>query len=459
MDITIVGTGYVGLVTGACLADLGHRVVCVDIDEQRVEAIRRAEPLFHEPGLPELVRRGVDSGRLRAQTDLPTAVAGSDVTILAVGTPSANGPIDLTALLSAAEQVGQALRFHPGYPVVAVKSTVVPGTTDSIVRRTLEAASGRKVGDFGLCVNPEFLREGSAVADFLAPDRLVIGQCDERAGLLLDRVYESFDAPRVFTSLTNAELIKYTSNALLATLISFSNEIAALCESLPGADADLVMDGVHLDRRLSPSVNGARIQPGILEYLRAGCGFGGSCLPKDVNALRHYARQRGTGSGLLDAVMQINDGRPSRLVQMAESVLGTVDGAVIAVLGVAFKAGTDDIRSSPGLVVVQRLIEKGAEVRVYDSLALPGLPPHLSTRVTVCTRAEDALAGADAALITTGSPEIAAWNWTDLVARMRRFAIVDGRNTLRGVHLPAHVVYRAIGRGELDAVHEPVMGS
>lgn len=440
MRIAVVGTGYVGLVTGTCLAHLGHDLTCVDNMPQRVDAVNQGKPPFYEPGLAELLAECIQAGRLRACADVAGAVAASDITILAVGTPSRAGEIDLSYLSAAAEEIGKGLRDAVGYPVVVVKSTVVPGTTDTVVRGILERVSGRRAGSFGLCMNPEFLREGSAVEDFMEPDRIVIGQWDDSSGRALAEVYSAFDCPKIFTSLRNAEMTKYASNALLATLVSFSNEFAALCEATPGTDVEEVLNGLHLDRRLSPMHRGERVVPGILAYLRAGCGFGGSCLPKDVSALRDFARKQGVSPRLLDAVSAVNAARPAQLVALAEEAVEMLGGAAVAVLGLAFKAGTDDLRDSPALAVIRLLEEKGAAVRAYDPLIakLDGLH--------VCASAREALKGADAAIVVTAWPEFTAFDWTALSAIMRRPILIDGRNALRDAEIPEWATCVSIGR-------------
>jgi len=383
---------------------------------------------------------------LRPTDDVDAAVSSSDVTFICVGTPSIESGIDLAQVVAAAERIGRALRTSDAYHVVVVKSTVVPGTTQGVVRRTLEATSGRRAGDFGLCMNPEFLREGCAVDDFLTPDRIVIGQGDDKAGQRLDEVYGPLKCPRVFTTLANAETIKYASNSLLATLISYSNEIAGICEVTPGADVDGVMAGLHLDRRLSPVIEGKRVRPAILDFLRAGSGFGGSCLPKDVNALRSYSRQVGHEPHLLDAVMTINVDRPAYVERMAEFALGRLAGTTIAVLGLAFKAGTDDLRDSPALAIISRLLDKDVNVRGYDPLLTTnGVKPPIDPRVKLEPTVVDALRDADAAVIATAWPEFQRSDWTALCAGMKQAVIIDGRNALRTVAWPPGVRYVSIG--------------
>lgn len=444
MRVAVIGTGYVGLVTGACVAGTGHDVICVDTLQERVDAVNQCRPAFHEPGLPELLKRVVGNGKLRATNDVINSVKNSDITILAVGTPCRDGDIDLSFIKAASENIGEGVRQAGGYHVVVVKSTVVPGTTDTVVGGIIERVSGKKIGEFGLCMNPEFLREGTAVADFQDPDRIVIGQSDEHAGQTLAKIYDSFDCPKIFTTLRNAEMTKYTSNALLATLISFSNEIAAICEATPGTDVEQVMDGLHLDRRLNCTVDDKRYSPSILTYLRAGCGFGGSCLPKDITALEKFGRSKGIKAPLLEAVLAVNRNRPAALISMAESALGDLNNKTIAVLGLAFKPGTDDLRDSPALALIDLLKKKNAVIRGYDPF-ISSLPPN-GTAISVCKSASEALRGADAAVIASGLPELATLNWSALASEMRRPLVIDGRSVLRRAKLPPSIEYIRIGQ-------------
>ncbi len=452
MQVTVIGAGYVGLVTSASLAAIGHQVFCVDVLSDRVEMINRGEVPFHEPGLAELIQDGIRSGRLHATTNLAKAICNSQISMIAVGTPPQGEHIDLSYVATAAQQIGQVLRYTDGYHVVVVKSTVVPGTTDTLVLRLLEEASGLSAGEFGLCMNPEFLREGSAVADFMNPDRIAIGQWDERSGQVLMELYAAFDCPKLRTSLRNSELIKYAANAFLATAISYSNELARLCEAIPGTDVVTVMDGLHLDRRLSPVIDGQRVLPGILTYLGAGAGFGGSCLPKDVNALRSFAALHQIQTPLLDAVMQVNEHRPQQVVNIAEQVLGTLQGRTITVLGLAFKPGTDDLRDSPAIRIIKLLLNQGAKVRAYDPLAVSAA--NSLCDITLYHQPEAALAGADAALIATAWPEFAQWDWATLCHTMHQPVIIDGRNALSQVCLPTKVIYRQIGRNYPEKVEK-----
>ena len=371
MKVSVIGTGYVGLVTGVCLAEKGHQIVCVDVDREKVDKINRAIPPIYERGLEELLKKNVNVN-LRATTDLHKSVLDTDLSLIGVGTPFDGGEIDLTYIREVSHQIGQALKGKTAYHVVVVKSTVVPGTTDEVVLPILEQASGKKaVVDFGVGVNPEFLREGKAIQDFMFPDRIVLGGIDDRSIDALEQLYSVFDGvDRLVTNNKTAEMIKYTSNSLLATMISFSNEIGNLCAAIGDIDVVDVMRGVHLDKRLSPIMpNGDRIVPSFTTYLQAGCGFGGSCFPKDVKALISHGQKAGSPMRLLDVVIQINEQQPQKVLSLLRKHFSSLAGIRIAVLGLAFKPGTDDIRESPAIPVVKALLAQGADVKAYDPVA------------------------------------------------------------------------------------------
>lgn len=447
MKGTVIGTGYVGLVTGVCLTSLGHSITCVDVDESRLKTLQRGEAPFYEPGLQDLICQGFESGRLSATLDLDSAVKNSDFSIIAVGTPPRTEMVDLSYLETASIQLGKALKGCQKYHVVVVKSTVPPGTTDTFVRKLVEENSGLKAGQFGLAMNPEFLREGCAVGDFMTPDRIVIGEFDERSGKVLDDLYQGFNCPRVHTGLRNAELIKYTSNALLSVLISFSNEIANLCEVTAGTDIEEIMDALHLDKRLSPLVDGKRVTPEILGYLRAGIGFGGSCLPKDVSALRMYGRQNRVETPILDAVVKINNQRPIQIAAILEKALGAdLSGKTIAVLGLAFKPGTDDLRDSPALAIIRQLLEQGCTVRAFDPLLSDKARSSLDPAIQVYDSPQQVLTGANAVVLATAWPEFQQWDWASLCRLMHSAIILDGRNALRSIQWPIGVKYWTLGR-------------
>lgn len=371
MKISIVGTGYVGLVTGICFAEKGHQIICVDVDKKKVDQINQSIPPIYENGLEELLKKN-SNVNLTASTDLRKSIMETDITFIAVGTPFNDNEIDLSYIEEAAKQIGKVLKEKNTYHVVVVKSTVVPGTTDEVVLPILEEASGKTSGiDFGVGMNPEFLREGEAIDDFMYPDRIVIGGIDEKSINVLAELYSIFEGVDILrTNNKTAEMIKYTSNSLLATMISFSNEIANLCSAIGSIDIVDVMRGVHLDKRLSPiKKNGDRVVPSFTTYLEAGCGFGGSCFPKDVKALISHGKRAGSSMQLLDAVIKVNEQQPKQILSMLEKHFPSLNGIGIAILGLAFKPGTDDMRESPSIPIVRGLIERGAKIKAFDPVA------------------------------------------------------------------------------------------
>lgn len=371
MRVSVAGTGYVGLVSGICLASLGHKVVCVDVDPAKVEKINSGEPPIYEDGLAELMQKHVGSD-LTATCELKQAVLESDLTLIAVGTPFDGNIIDLKFIRQVAAEIGQALAEKSGYHMVVVKSTVVPGTTEDVVLPILEQNSGKRAGlDFGVGMNPEFLKEGEAINDFMNPDRIVLGGIDDRSIDRLDELYEVFgDADKIRTTPRTAEMIKYTANSLLATLISFSNEIGNLCAEIGNVDVTHVMQGVHLDKRLSPILeDGSRITPSITTYLEAGCGFGGSCFPKDVKALIAYGSQHSQPMNILKSVVGINETQPQKMIDMLLENYPDIAGKTVSVLGLSFKPGSDDMRESPAIPIVSELLKLGARVKAYDPVA------------------------------------------------------------------------------------------
>jgi UDPglucose 6-dehydrogenase/GDP-mannose 6-dehydrogenase len=371
MKVSVVGTGYVGLVTGVCLAERGHQVTCVDVDQAKVDLINRGIPPIYERGMEDLLKKHIGR-QLRATTDLAEAVQQTDLSMIAVGTPFNGREIDLTYIRAASKEIGHALQTKTGYHVVIVKSTVVPGTTDEVVCPILEEASGKKAGvDFGVGMNPEFLTEGEAINDFMFPDRIVLGGMDNAT---IDRqasLYEGFSGVDVIrTNSKTAEMIKYASNAVLATLISFSNEMANLCAAVGDVDIVDVMRGVHVSRYLSVDMpDGTRVQPPIVSFLAAGCGFGGSCFPKDVQALVAHGDRAGTSMHLLQSVLQINQAQPKKVFDLLYKHFPSLDGVRIAVLGLAFRPDTNDMRESPAIPILQRLLDERAVVKAYDPIA------------------------------------------------------------------------------------------
>jgi UDPglucose 6-dehydrogenase len=387
VKVSIFGLGYVGLTFGVCLASRGFEVIGVDVESSKVEAVNRGEAPFYEPGLSELLRDALERGLFRATIDAREAVLASDITFICVGTPSLpDGSVDLKYVESAARAVGRALRGKEGWHLVAIRSTVPPGTCGGLVKKTLEEESGKRAGEgFGLCANPEFTKEGSAVNDTFNPDRIVIGELDERSGSTLESLYREFHGgnppPIVRTSLVNAELIKYASNAFLAMKVSFINEIANIAQRIPGADIEVVARGIGFDKRIGPL------------FLRAGLGFGGSCFPKDLRALIRFSESVNYEPKILKAVLEVNERQPYKAIELAKALTGSLEGKRVAVLGLAFKPNTDDIREAVALKVVRVLLSEGARATVYDPKAMPNARKVLGGSVEYAVSAEECLKG------------------------------------------------------------------
>lgn len=430
MRVSIIGAGYVGLVSGLGLAEIGHEVICVDLDQGRVDQINEGDPPFYEEGLAGLLDTHAGK-RLIASSDLAEAVRQTELTIIAVGTPFDGEQIALQQIEGASRDVGRALAEKDGYHMVVVKSTVVPGTTDSLVVPTLEEASNKRAGrDFGVGMNPEFLREGNAIVDFMEPDRIVLGAIDQRSQDVMADLYKPFaDVELVHTTPRTAEMIKYTANSLLATLISFSNEIANLAARV-GVDAMEVMRGVHLDKRFTPlAEDGDRIWPGSITYLEPGCGFGGSCFPKDVKSLIAFGEQNDSPMRLLRSVIEVNESQPARMMELLSRHFPELEGVAVTVLGMAFKPGTDDIRESPSLEVTGELLARGANVTVFDPVASKPVEELYGNQVRYADDLEDAISGSKAILLMT--------RWSEferlpslLRTRQSQPLVVDGRRLL-----------------------------
>jgi UDPglucose 6-dehydrogenase/GDP-mannose 6-dehydrogenase len=404
MKISIIGTGYVGLVSGVCLAEKGHRVICVDVDQDKINQINQGTSPIYEKGLEDLLKKNIGDN-LTATTDLYTAVIDTDVSLIAVGTPFDGTEIDLSFVETSSRQIGEVLKDKNTYHVVVVKSTVVPGTTNEIVLPVLEEAAAKSAGiDFGVGVNPEFLREGEAIQDFMFPDRIVLGGMDQRTIDVLEELYRVFDsADKLRTNNKTAEMIKYASNTLLTTMISFSNEIANLCSAIGDIDVVDVMKGVHLDKRLSPIMpDGKRMFPGFTAFLEAGCGFGGSCFPKDVKALIAHGKRHDQPMQLLEAVIRINEDQPNKVLSILESYFPRLQGIRVAILGLAFKPGTDDMRESPAIPLIKALSARKALVKAYDPVANNNAQKLFNNRnIFFCDNLVETVQNVDAILLIT----------------------------------------------------------
>lgn len=428
--IAVVGTGYVGLTTAACLADLGNDVHGVDIDEDRIEMLSAAEMPFFEPGLGELVQRNVQSGRLKFTISYKDAIPEAEFVFIAVGTPmDGSGHADLNEIRTAAAGIADHLC---GRTIIVNKSTVPIGTGD-IVAEIIGGTLRRTDVDFAVVSNPEFLREGSAVHDFMEPDRIVLGAHERGAAEEVAVLYKPLSAPVLITTLYAAEMIKYASNAFLATKISFINEIARVCEKLD-ADVRVVAEGMGMDSRIGPA------------FLEAGTGYGGSCFPKDVLALARMLEQIGAHPQLLHAVMDVNRAQPVLLVEKVHDVLGTLRHQTIGLLGLSFKPNTDDMREAPSLALVAALERRGALIRAYDPAAMAMAQP-LMPRVVMESDAYAAADGADALIVVTEWNEFRQIDFARIKQVMRRPVIIDGRNLYEPDELHAlGFVYKGVGR-------------
>jgi UDPglucose 6-dehydrogenase len=431
LRIGVVGTGYVGLVVGACLAENGNNVACVDVDAAKIAALKRGEIPIYEPGLSEMIPRNVAEERLSFTTDLAAAVKASDIVFIAVGTPQdKDGSADMRYVLEVAEGIARAM---DGFKIVITKSTVPVGTA----RRVREAIAALTPHPFAVVSNPEFLKEGTAVDDFMKPDRVVIGTDDPKVEATMKELYEPFvrtGRPVLVMDHASAEITKYAANAMLATRISFMNEIANLCDRV-GADVRQVRMGVGTDSRIGSS------------FLFPGLGYGGSCFPKDVKALLRVGRDLGLELKVVQAVEEANELQKQALVPRVEAYLGGLPGKVIALWGLAFKPRTDDMREAPSLAIIEGLLAAGAQVRAYDPKAMAAAAKLLEDRVMLCHRAYDALQGADALIVVTEWNEFREPDFARMRSLMRRAAIFDGRNIYNPQHLKGlGFHYEGIGR-------------
>jgi len=419
MNVTIIGTGYVGLVTGACLADAGNSVFCLDVDEKKINLLNENKIPIFEPGLEPVVKRNREAGRLRFSTDVAASVAHGELQLIAVGTPPGeDGSADLQHVVAAARAIG---RHMQGYKVVVTKSTVPVGTADKVKQAIIEELKKRGTGsDFTVVANPEFLKEGAAVEDFMRPDRIIIGSDDARAVALLRQLYAPFQRNRervIVMGVRSAELTKYAANSMLATRISFMNEVANLAEAI-GADIDEVRRGIGSDPRIG------------YQFLYAGAGFGGSCFPKDVKALQRSAGEAGHPLKLLAAVEAVNEAQKHVLAGKIRRHFGSLSGKTIALWGLAFKANTDDMREAPSLSLIDDLTREGASVQAYDPAAGHEARKlfEKNGNVKIVDSAIDALEGADALAIVTEWQEFRSPDFAAIREKLKTPAIFDGRN-------------------------------
>ena len=438
--IAIVGAGYVGLSTAVCFASRGYQVIATTHNEENVRRINAGEAPFHEPGLNDALRRCVQSKLLRAESDREKAVLQTDMSFITVATPDQpDGTIDRRYVIRASEDIGRALREKNAYHLVVVKSTVTPGTTREVLKLALERTSHLTAGrDFGLCMNPEFLRQGSAMHDTLHPDRVVIGEYDRRSGKALGDVLNAFyegAVPLLTMGLESAEMVKYASNAFLTTKVSYANEMANICEGVPGVDVSHVMAGVGLDKRINP------------RFLNAGAGFGGSCLPKDLKALCKFGEACGYRAPLLRAVLAVNDGQARHIARLALTTIGKPNGKKVALLGLAFKPDTDDLREAPSLKIAKQLLAAGARVCAFDPvvkvITREGFEAlEHADSISTC------LAGAHCCVVVTEWEQFKALTPDDFITQMAEPAVIDARRIFDPPQFRDRLPFTAIGLGD-----------
>ncbi len=445
MRVTVVGTGYVGLVSGVCLSAKGHNVTCVDVNPDVVKTLNAGKPHIYERGLDELMTQCIAKDLFRATADLKASLKDAEGVIVAVGTPSENGVIDLSYIKTVAREIGAFLKTTDRFLPIIIKSTVIAGTADTTVREEIEKSSGKKMGEgFGLGMNPEFLREGDAISDFMEPDRIVLGHEDQKTLAFLQALYAPWDCDKLCVNTRTAELIKYSNNAMLALQISAVNEIANVASAVGGIDILEVMRGVHLDKRWNPLLNGKRAMPHILTYLVPGCGFGGSCFPKDVQALRSQGEQVGLKMDILNAILNVNEAQPSVVCNILERELGSLSGKKVLILGLAFKPETDDVRYSASLKIAAELLDKGSTVRAHDPIATEPFKKAFGPKSAQIAFVEDwKVAARDAEIIIVATK----WDaYSDLkTLNVSDKAIFDARRLLSPAELKG-ANYLSIGR-------------
>lgn len=429
IKIGVIGCGYVGLVTGACLAEIGHEVTCIDNDSQKIASLLKGQVPFYEPGLDELIVKNTKKKRLIFTQNLENAVKKNDVIFVAVGTPAKeNGEADLTYVETVARQIAKAMN---GYKIIIEKSTV-PAETGEWIKKTINLYNTAKI-PFDVVSNPEFLKEGSAIADFMKPDRIVVGCESQRAQEMMKKIYAPIGAKIIVTDIKSAEIIKHASNSFLALKISYINAVANLCE-LVGADVQKVAEGMGLDPRIGP------------RFLEAGVGYGGSCFPKDIKAFIHMAAQAGYDFEILKIVEKINRQQKQLAVKKIKEILWILNGKTIAVLGLAFKPNTDDLREAPALDIIEALKKEGASIRAYDPVAAENASAILKD-VKFCKDPYEAAKASDLLIIVTEWDEFKKLNWSKIKKLMHVAAIVDGRNMLDPEEMKKlGFIYKGFGR-------------
>jgi UDPglucose 6-dehydrogenase len=439
--ISIIGMGYVGLCTAVGFASNCYKIIAVDNDPEKVNSINKALSPFHEPHLNDSLKLAINNGYFRCIPDLTEAILNTEITFITVGTPTkTDGSINLHQIQDSTIKIGKSLNKKAEHHSVIVKSTVVPGTTENLVKPLLEKYSNKHCGsDFGLCMNPEFLQEGSAIHDTLHPDRVIIGEYDKKSGDVLESLYKKLyseeNTPVIRTNLPTAELIKYANNAFLATKISYINTIANICEKTPGTDIKTVAKAIGLDKRINP------------KFLRAGLGYGGSCFPKDLKALIAFSKQNNYNPTLLQSVQKVNQQQINHTLELIEKELGELTHKKIAILGLSFKPDTDDMREARSIPIINQLLSKGAKITAYDPIAIPNAKKIFKNRIQYTTSPINCLKDADCCIIVTEWQEFKNLKPEDFTKNMRTPLLIDGRRIYNPEEFSNKLKFAAIGLG------------
>jgi UDPglucose 6-dehydrogenase len=441
-SISVIGLGYVGLCTAVCFASKGFKVYGADIDEERVEHLSNGQSPIYEPRLEEFIKKTLRTRMFTPTTDIDLALAQSGVTFVSVGTPSlGDGSIDLSSVKRTSAAIGNSLSKKQDWHLVVIRSTVVPTTCDRVVKPEIEATSDKQCGQgWGLCVNPEFLKEGSAIHDTIYPDRVIIGESDERSGSTLSNLYRMFFRRNVIIermSMANAELVKYANNAFLAMKVSFANMIANLCETVPSADVAVVTHAIGLDGRIGPA------------FLHAGVGYGGSCFPKDLKALVAFGKKHNVDLPLARATAEINERQPLRAVSLGEKLIGDLSGKRVAVLGLAFKPETDDMREAVSIQIIRDLLKRQAHIVAYDPKAIQQAVKIFGTSISYAESAADCIRGSELSILVTEWGNFRELKPQDFKRLMKQPAIVDGRRLFDPFQF-ASLKFAAVGLGKND---------
>ena len=440
MKISIIGMGYVGLITGLGFCNYGHKVICLEKNKKKINDLNNNKDIIYEPGLKKILKKHLNKNFFVSQ-DFEEVILNTDVTFIAVGTPFSNGKFSTRYLESAAKEIGLSIKNKKKYHVIVIKSTILPGTTDTIIKKQIEKYSGKKAGkNFGLSMNPEFLREGEAINDFINSDRIVIGHDNLKTQSIVKKIYEKFkNVPIITTNNKTAELIKYTSNSLLANLISFSNEISNIGDKIGDINFDQVLKGVSLDRRITTKVNNKLVTPGLVSYLEPGCGFGGSCFPKDVKSLSYLASKLKSDNLILKSILKTNEKQVDKLYKI---ILKNTPSSKknILILGLAFKPDTDDIRESPSIKLIKKLLKNNKNmIEVYDPVALNNTKKIFKSKLTYSNNLRKSVLNKDVIVVMTKWKILK--NLNNILPKNSKSLIIDPRRFLNSKKFKKYLAF------------------